>query len=165
MPVHSLKGSRTAVFGASMTDDYQKQVSKDPETMPRMNLAGNAFAILPNRLSWYFDLLGPSVHVDTACSSSLVALDLACQSIRSGDADTVSNLYATFISFHTYSPAPERPSSQAPTSSSAQSAPSSSPTLTSSLQTASVIVSMAEPTGMPAVRVSSPCSSSPWRRL
>lgn len=70
-----------------MTDDYQKQVSKDPETMPRMNLAGNAFAILPNRLSWYFDLLGPSVHVDTACSSSLVAVDLACQSLRSGDAD------------------------------------------------------------------------------
>ena len=73
-----------------MTDDYQKQVSKDPETMPRMNLAGNAFAILPNRLSWYFDLLGPSVHIDTACSSSLVAVDLACQSLRCGDSDAVS---------------------------------------------------------------------------
>jgi acyl transferase domain-containing protein len=98
MPVQSLKGSRTAVFGASMTDDYQKQVSKDPETMPRMNLAGNAFSILPNRLSWYFDLLGPSVHVDTACSSSLVALDLACQSLRSGDADSVGYLPPRLIS-------------------------------------------------------------------
>jgi acyl transferase domain-containing protein len=69
-----------------MTDDYQKNVSKDPETMARLNLAGNAMAILPNRISWTFDLAGPSVHVDTACSSSLVALDLACQSLRSGDA-------------------------------------------------------------------------------
>ncbi|KAI0804310.1 hypothetical protein GGR55DRAFT_691161 [Xylaria sp. FL0064] len=92
----TLKGSRTAVFSASMTDDYSRIVSKDPETASRMAITGTFSSILPNRVSWFFDLLGPSVHVDTACSSSLVAVDLACQSLASGDASmalvTGSNL-------------------------------------------------------------------------
>lgn len=38
-----------------------------------------------NRLSYFFDLHGPSISVDAACSSSTYALHLACQSIRIGD--------------------------------------------------------------------------------
>lgn len=38
-----------------------------------------------NRVSYYFNLDGPSVALDTMCSSSLTALHLACQAIRSGD--------------------------------------------------------------------------------
>lgn len=91
MPVSSLKGSQMAVFSASMSDDYTRMVAKDPETAPRMTITGSALSILPNRVSWYFDLLGPSVHIDTACSSSMVAVDLACQSIRSGDSTAVSH--------------------------------------------------------------------------
>jgi acyl transferase domain-containing protein len=90
--IKNLKRSQTAVFSASMTDDYSRMVSKDPETASRMAITGTFSSILPNRVSWFFDLLGPSVHVDTACSSSLVAVDLACQSIASGDASMVSPL-------------------------------------------------------------------------
>ncbi|KAI8953117.1 hypothetical protein F4801DRAFT_576840 [Xylaria longipes] len=96
VPMKALKRSRTAVFSASMTDDYSRMVSKDPETVSRMAITGTFSSILPNRVSWFFDLHGPSVHIDTACSSSLVAVDLACQSLASGDASmalvTGSNL-------------------------------------------------------------------------
>lgn len=63
--------------------------SKDAETVPRTSITGNAPSLLPNKISWFFDLRGPSVHVDTACSSGLTALDLACQSILSGNAEAV----------------------------------------------------------------------------
>ncbi|KAK0734704.1 hypothetical protein B0T26DRAFT_845131 [Lasiosphaeria miniovina] len=94
--VESLNGSRTAVFSASMSDDYNRMTAQDPEDHPRMATTGTFASIIPNRVSWYFDLRGPSVHVDSACSSSLLAVDLACQSIKSGEASaalvTGSNL-------------------------------------------------------------------------
>ncbi|KAI0016815.1 hypothetical protein F4780DRAFT_797307 [Xylariomycetidae sp. FL0641] len=88
IPTEKVRGTNTSVFSASMTDDYSRIVARDPENTARSAVTGTFASILPNRVSWYFDLLGPSVHVDTACSSSLVAVDLACQSLWGGDAST-----------------------------------------------------------------------------
>jgi acyl transferase domain-containing protein len=82
--------SPTAVYEASMIDDYNKFISKDPDAMPQTTATGTAHAIIANRISWFFNFLGPSLHVDTACSSGMVALDLACQSLRSADSSMVS---------------------------------------------------------------------------
>ena len=49
---------------------------------------GNDKDFLATRVSYLFDLHGPSVNVQTACSTSLVAVHLACQSLLIGECDT-----------------------------------------------------------------------------
>lgn len=51
---------------------------------------GLSSSLASNRLSWFYNLRGPSMTIDTACSSSLTAFHLACQSIRTGEAEMVS---------------------------------------------------------------------------
>ena len=89
MTLEGVRGSRTAVYASSCTDEYALMQARDPDAAPRHGGIGTASTALANRISWFFDLRGPSVHVDTACSSGLVALDMACQSMRSGDATAV----------------------------------------------------------------------------
>jgi len=50
-----------------------------------------------NRISYVFDLRGPSLTMDTACSSTLVALHEACKALRDGDAEQVLVGGATLI--------------------------------------------------------------------
>ncbi|KAK8102255.1 hypothetical protein PG984_015401 [Apiospora sp. TS-2023a] len=84
IPVEKAAGTSTAVFAASMADDYAKLAYKDPDEVPTHVKTGLGSFMLANRLSWFFDLKGPSIQINTACSSSLTATDLACQSLRSG---------------------------------------------------------------------------------
>jgi acyl transferase domain-containing protein len=73
-----LEGSDTGVFVGVFFDDFQSLFSGPP---PRA-CTGIATSLIANRVSYQFDLHGPSISLDTACSSSLVAVDLACQSLR-----------------------------------------------------------------------------------
>ncbi|RHZ54154.1 type I polyketide synthase [Aspergillus thermomutatus] len=86
LPMEKVAGSKTSVIAGSFSDDYFLLQTKDPLDMPKYTAVGTSRNMLANRVSWFFDLLGPSVAVDTACSSSLIALDMTCQSIWSGDA-------------------------------------------------------------------------------
>jgi acyl transferase domain-containing protein len=91
-PSDALKGTRTAVLSASWTEDYIRMNALDPENVDRTTATGSMASIIPNRVSYYFGLQGPSFHVDTACSSGLSALDIACKLLASGDADAVSGV-------------------------------------------------------------------------
>ncbi|KAE8402996.1 hypothetical protein BDV37DRAFT_294863 [Aspergillus pseudonomiae] len=78
-------GSKTCVFTGSFCNDYHTLQTKDPMRLPKWHATGTSMNMLSNRVSWFFNLQGPSATVDTACSSSLMAIDLVCQSIWSGN--------------------------------------------------------------------------------
>ena len=59
-------------------------MGKDPALNNTNKATGIGFILLANRLSYCFDLKGPSVILDIACSASAFALHLACESLRSG---------------------------------------------------------------------------------
>ena len=82
-----LAGSRTGVYMASYHTDYANMQYADPEWIDPRTLTGILQSVIPNRLSYWLDLRGPSVSLDSACSSSLVAVHLACQSLRWGETD------------------------------------------------------------------------------
>jgi acyl transferase domain-containing protein len=86
LPLNDVKGSQTSVHVGVMTDDYYTIQARDPDTMDSHAATGLSRSILSNRVSYAFDLKGPSMTIDTACSSSLVALHLAVQGLRSGEA-------------------------------------------------------------------------------
>ncbi|HTN85589.1 MAG TPA: type I polyketide synthase, partial [Sorangium sp.] len=77
-----LAGSPTGVFIGACNDDYHGLQRERPETADAFNATGLAMSVISGRLSYTFNLQGPSLVVDTACSSSLVAIHLACQSLR-----------------------------------------------------------------------------------
>lgn len=82
-----LTGSRTAVYAAVMTNDYQSISESDAYNLGTNAAAGTGKAMLSNRISWFFDLKGPSLTLDTACSSGLYGLHLACQGLKAGECD------------------------------------------------------------------------------
>ena len=83
----ALAGRNCAVYIGIASTDYVHRRVDDLCSIDAYSMTGNTASIASNRISYIFDLKGPSVSVDTACSSSLVALHQACQSIWSGDAE------------------------------------------------------------------------------
>jgi len=89
VPLAQLRGSRTAVVIGSFVYDYH---CMQMETAGRDQISayaamGSGIASIANRVSYMYDLRGPSFTLDTYCSSSLVAVHQACQAIWQGDAD------------------------------------------------------------------------------
>ena len=85
IPLDQIRGSDGAVFIATFSKDYDRMIYKDTSSFPRYHMFGNGDAIVSNRISYIFDLKGPSMSLDTGCSGSLVALHQACQSLRTGE--------------------------------------------------------------------------------
>ncbi|KAI9367734.1 beta-ketoacyl synthase, partial [Aspergillus egyptiacus] len=70
IPMTTLPGSATGVYTGVMTNDYELMTAGDPMQLPQNAASGTSRAMLSNRVSWFFDLRGPSFALDTACSSS-----------------------------------------------------------------------------------------------
>jgi len=87
IPADSLAETQAGVFAGASAGDYAHLAGNDLDQVDAWSSTGGAVSIIANRVSYYFDLRGPSVTIDTACSSSLVAVHMACQSLRSGDSN------------------------------------------------------------------------------
>ena len=87
IPLESIKGSNTGVYIATFSHDYEMIQYKEPTETAKYTITGVGSAIASNRISYLFDLKGPSMSIDTGCSGSMVALHQACQSLRCGESD------------------------------------------------------------------------------
>lgn len=87
LPASSLSGSQTGVFLGIWTNEYDAQMLAESDDIHYHVLIGGARYAAAGRISYAFNLQGPSLVVDTACSSSLVAIDLACKSLQSGESE------------------------------------------------------------------------------
>ncbi|MEM7125456.1 MAG: SDR family NAD(P)-dependent oxidoreductase [Chloroflexota bacterium] len=80
-----LAGRSVGVYVGVQFQEYNELIALTQKARNAQIATGNAHAMLANRVSFLFDLHGPSEAIDTACSSSLVAIHRAVQSIRSGE--------------------------------------------------------------------------------
>lgn len=100
MPLSKVQGSNTSVFVGNLGLEYNALLNADDQCRLKYEVTGNGVSMLSNKLSWFYDLRGPSVSIDTACSSSLVGLHLACQSLLLGESDMVDLTSFFFFFFH-----------------------------------------------------------------
>ncbi|MEX2631027.1 MAG: SDR family NAD(P)-dependent oxidoreductase [Tistlia sp.] len=83
----ALAGSRTGVFVGASGSDYARLLDRSERPTEAHYGTGSAMAVLANRISYFYDLNGPSLLLDTACSSSLVALHEAVRSLADGESE------------------------------------------------------------------------------
>ncbi|KAE8379162.1 hypothetical protein BDV26DRAFT_175817 [Aspergillus bertholletiae] len=88
-------GCYVGVFG----EDWLDLSSKDVQQIGRLHALGTGNFALSNRISYEYDLTGPSITYQTGCSSSLVGLHEACRALHAGDCSSAivagSNLIFT----------------------------------------------------------------------
>ncbi|KAL8989312.1 MAG: hypothetical protein Q9177_001774, partial [Variospora cf. flavescens] len=77
-----LAGANIGVFGAIGSTEHLQQSVEDLFSITTWSALGSALCMFANRLSYFFDLHGPSISLDGACASSAYAIHLACQSLR-----------------------------------------------------------------------------------
>ena len=83
----SISGSRVGVYVGVMWGQYElfgaESIARGETAVPVASHASIA-----NRVSYFFDLRGPSIALDTMCSSSLTAIHMACEELRKGEIDS-----------------------------------------------------------------------------
>lgn len=85
IPRDRFAGTRTGVFVGMWTSEYADRMSESAGDVDLYVTTGGGRYAASGRLSFVFDLQGPSLTLDTACSSSLVAVHLACRSLAAGE--------------------------------------------------------------------------------
>ena len=88
IPPEKMRGQKCGVFTGMSAWDYLMKSVPDPESLSPYTMTGNTGCIASNRISYFYDLEGPSFSLDTACSSGMTAIHEACESIRRGESSS-----------------------------------------------------------------------------
>lgn len=78
-------------YVGSFGHDYEMLSGVDMYEQSMYQATGSGNSMMANRISWFYDLRGPSFVIDTACSSSMLALHEACRELYSGNSTMVSS--------------------------------------------------------------------------
>jgi amino acid adenylation domain-containing protein len=76
-------GAQVGVYVGVMYEEYPLFGAEENAKGNFVN-PGGSISSIANRVSYFFNLHGPSMAIDTMCSSSLTAIHLACESIQNG---------------------------------------------------------------------------------
>lgn len=106
LPLEQFKGTNTAVYAGPYLSlllahdkviltsetgmegsDYGMVAGRDIDATPRYLATGISNCMAANRISYFYDLSGPSMVVDTACSSTMAALHQAVRALQHGDSE------------------------------------------------------------------------------
>ena len=88
LTTEALSSGKTGVYIGASASDHSWRFLGDMAAIDSQFMTGNTLSIISNRISYLFDLKGPSFTVDTACSSSFYAMHQAVQALRAGEIDT-----------------------------------------------------------------------------
>lgn len=75
------KSADVGVWVGVTTNSYHQLTQQEWDHGNMVNPGSLPWSIA-NRVSYFFDFLGPSLPIDTACSSALVAIHLACEALK-----------------------------------------------------------------------------------
>ncbi|PYH45916.1 type I polyketide synthase [Aspergillus saccharolyticus JOP 1030-1] len=99
LPMHKVVSSNTAVFVGGFNHDHRDRLSTDLDIALKHKPTGSEVSMISGRVSWFYDLKGPSLTIETACSSSMVALHLAARSLHAQESDMAivsgANVYSS----------------------------------------------------------------------
>ncbi|KAI1828708.1 hypothetical protein F4861DRAFT_535124 [Xylaria intraflava] len=79
------RGKDVGVYIGSFGEDWNDLQYHDRQDVHLYKLTGTGDFVLANRISYEYNLKGPSLVLRTGCSASLYGLHLACQALQAGD--------------------------------------------------------------------------------
>ncbi|ORX84593.1 hypothetical protein BCR32DRAFT_266215 [Anaeromyces robustus] len=85
IPINSLKNTTTGVFvGINDDHEYSDLLEENGISIP-ISSHSNHPSDIAGRLSYFYNLYGPSYTMDTACSTGASAIHVACRSLQNRD--------------------------------------------------------------------------------
>ncbi|TLD29263.1 hypothetical protein PspLS_03907 [Pyricularia sp. CBS 133598] len=79
------RGKNIGCYVGTFSEDWLQMTARELQHSGGYLLTGHGDLMCANRLSYEYDLKGPSMVLKTGCSASLVALHEACRALQNGD--------------------------------------------------------------------------------